>query len=331
MATQSVSRTLRWAAPLVAVALTTAQALGSSVALDTLGFETYNLGPLAGQQGWLGVGGPGGAAFVQSSVVHSGTKAVQVNRGAGSDNFWAVPLGGSYPTGRFMLVDWDMNVVGTGATDGRLGPFFGVEAYDDIGIFGRLGGFGVDATTGEVLFLKSDPGGAILSDTADETVLFNTWNHFAMLFDFTSSRYSLFLNGVRLLDTPFADPGLNQFTDADIVAYAAAADSGSMLIPGTAYFDNFRVLNGLPGDFDQDGDVDADDLPIWKAAYGTTAAGDADGNLITDGNDFLIWQRNLGVDLTPATAASGAVPEPSGALLAGLALLAAARRAAPRR
>ncbi|HMP59498.1 MAG TPA: hypothetical protein PKD86_09115 [Gemmatales bacterium] len=224
-----------------------------------------------------------------------------------------------------------MRVVGTGAEDGRLGPFFGVEAYDDIGIFGRLGGFGVDATTGEVLFLKSDPGGAILSDTADETVLFNTWNHFAMLFDFTSSRYSLFLNGVRLLDTPFADPGLNQFTDADIVAYAAAADSGSMLIPGTAYFDNFRVLNGLPGDFDQDGDVDADDLPIWKAAYGTTAAGDADGNLITDGNDFLIWQRNLGVDLTPATAASGAVPEPSGALLAGLALLAAARRAAPRR
>lgn len=72
--------------------------------------------------------------------------------------------------------------------------------------------------------------------------------------------------------------------------------------------------NFLPADFNRDGSVNAPDLQLWKAAFRTTAAGNADGDGDSDGNDFLIWQRTLGQkSLIPA---SGNVPEPASVLLA---------------
>jgi hypothetical protein len=70
-------------------------------------------------------------------------------------------------------------------------------------------------------------------------------------------------------------------------------------------------------DFNHDGLVDAGDLPVWRANFGTTSighppSGDADGDKDVDGTDFLVWQRNLArrVDATalaqPATAPSAA-------------------------
>ena len=75
-----------------------------------------------------------------------------------------------------------------------------------------------------------------------------------------------------------------------------------------------------PADFNQDGDVDGDDLAAWSASYGessaTLADGDANGDDVVDGADFLIWQRQS----TDASSADlNAVPEPSAALLTILA------------
>jgi hypothetical protein len=81
-------------------------------------------------------------------------------------------------------------------------------------------------------------------------------------------------------------------------------------------------------DFDDDGDVDLTDLGIWKGAFNLSQLGDADGDNDSDGNDFLLWQRQLG-SVPPAVAASANVPEPSNAALAaavGLFLTALARR-----
>jgi hypothetical protein len=69
-------------------------------------------------------------------------------------------------------------------------------------------------------------------------------------------------------------------------------------------------------DFDEDGDVDPTDLAIWDGAYDLNQLGDADGNNDSDGNDFLLWQRQVGS--APAVAAASAVPEPSSLLLAAL-------------
>ena len=76
-------------------------------------------------------------------------------------------------------------------------------------------------------------------------------------------------------------------------------------------------------DFDEDGDVDPTDLAIWDGAYDLNQLGDADGDNDSDGNDFLLWQRQLGS--APALAAADPVPEPSTAVLTALAIMAGLR------
>ena len=92
----------------------------------------------------------------------------------------------------------------------------------------------------------------------------------------------------------------------------------------------------LEADFEEDGDVDAADLLRWRSGFGNFPsggashdAGDATGEGVVDGADFLVWQRQL--NSAPAVAvaqsATGAAPEPSGALLLLLASLALRRTA----
>jgi hypothetical protein len=68
----------------------------------------------------------------------------------------------------------------------------------------------------------------------------------------------------------------------------------------------------IPGDFDGDDDVDADDLADWQASYGINGAADADGDGDSDGRDFLIWQRNY---TGPGTIVAFTVPEPTSLLV----------------
>lgn len=81
------------------------------------------------------------------------------------------------------------------------------------------------------------------------------------------------------------------------------------------------VLNpppqGLPGDFDNDNDVDGADFVIWQTNFplvtgATLATGDADGDGDVDGADFGAWQTSF-----PGSAEPGAspVPEPSSIIL----------------
>ena len=62
--------------------------------------------------------------------------------------------------------------------------------------------------------------------------------------------------------------------------------------------------------------VNLADLTKWRGDVGLGAGSDADGDLDSDGNDFLLWQRHLGEGTgASGVAASGTVPEPAGALL----------------
>lgn len=94
------------------------------------------------------------------------------------------------------------------------------------------------------------------------------------------------------------------FDPSDTFAYATI---------GEVVFDVADAAPGLIGDFDDDGDVDGDDLTIWKGEFGGGAGADADSDGDSDGDDFLIWQRQLGA--TGAQAAIAAVPEPASCLL----------------
>lgn len=87
---------------------------------------------------------------------------------------------------------------------------------------------------------------------------------------------------------------------------AAMTDIGWTVLPPSPTFN--------PADFNEDTFVNGADLAQWELAFGNNANADADGDNDSDGNDFLIWQRQLGM---PAIAP---IPEP-GAI--GLAVAAA--------
>jgi hypothetical protein len=72
------------------------------------------------------------------------------------------------------------------------------------------------------------------------------------------------------------------------------------------------------GDFRPDVKINRQDLDKWRTDYGPGSGSDATGDGISDGQDFIVWQRNVGRDGTVAVAA----PEPAGTVLSAAALLA---------
>jgi hypothetical protein len=94
---------------------------------------------------------------------------------------------------------------------------------------------------------------------------------------------------------------------------------------GAVHLDNvtFGVTSPpLPADFDNDGDVDGNDLAVWTASYGIDGGADADDDGDTDGRDFLIWQQSFSSSQLAAVA-QYSVPEPGSFTLtwmAGVAL-----------
>ncbi|WP_146585811.1 dockerin type I domain-containing protein [Posidoniimonas polymericola] len=82
----------------------------------------------------------------------------------------------------------------------------------------------------------------------------------------------------------------------------------------------------LPGDFNDDQLVDADDYQAWKMNYGSTTqlAADANGDNVVDAADYTIWRDN---QTTPASSPGSqsivGVPAPAGAVLVGWLLPAA--------
>lgn len=114
---------------------------------------------------------------------------------------------------------------------------------------------------------------------------------------------------------------------------------------GKAYFDIHTTAfpNGevrgfvvyVPGDFNDNGIVDAADYVLWKKTEGTIAEGlpaDADNSNVVDQEDYLIWRQNFGStrhdqhehhhdDGAGASLALG-VPEPSAVALLAIGLLA---------
>ena len=87
-------------------------------------------------------------------------------------------------------------------------------------------------------------------------------------------------------------------------------------------------LYTLTADFNINGTADAKDLEIWENSYGKNRGGDADGNGVTDGDDFLAWQRETRVPAPPVVAVQAIVPEPASVslLLVSAAVFVARRR-----
>ncbi|WP_428304387.1 hypothetical protein [Lacipirellula sp.] len=108
----------------------------------------------------------------------------------------------------------------------------------------------------------------------------------------------------------------------DSTGYNSTAGAFSALAPTTIATAGANTLfkgvafapvnpTAIPGDFTGNGVVDGDDLDKWKVDFGTDGS-DANGDTITDGADFLVWQRHYGEGAAPSFAPS--VPEPTSIL-----------------
>lgn len=92
----------------------------------------------------------------------------------------------------------------------------------------------------------------------------------------------------------------------------------SATAPWTGYIDNVRIgtLPTFDADFNDDNFVDATDLQLWKGAFGTGPGGDANGDGVSDGADFLLWQQQF----SPAVVVT-AIPEPAAISIGGIAFV----------
>lgn len=253
------TRSMSTSAVVTVVALMAASASAQSqTIIDSQGFEApaftttfLGTGQLEGQTPntfngtWTRTKGIGAStADIQSTVKLSGNQAVAVNRFPNSDDRWGILVGG-YPGERYVCISWDMRVEQTVGPAGTFGPFFGMEAYDsDSAPIGLLGSLGVDASNGEVLFQTQDDG---FLTPAGPTVAFGTWHNFMVELDYATHTYKYFMDMQFLGMEGFVDQnnvpgGLNEFTDANISAIAAGGDPGSLGLAGTAFFDNFSVV-----------------------------------------------------------------------------------------
>ena len=299
------------------------------VLVDSAGFESpsFATGALLGQQQWTGAEIGSAVALVQDSTVESGSQAVRVTRGASSSGFWAEKIPNPQ-SGRFVSIDWDMLIEATGAEFG-LGPFFGVNVFDDsTGSIATLGALGVDATTGDVLIQQGGTGFLIATGVS---AVPDVWMHYRIEIDFLNDSYAAFVDGFQVATTSFVDNafGIDRLTDADIAAFAAGGDAPSANQAGVAFFDNFVVRDGLRSDYNGDGVVDAADYTLWRDQAGQsgfflTADGNADG--VVDNEDYALWESEFGQTNSLPPASTG-VPEPAGLTL----VLLAAACGAPRR
>ena len=137
----------------------------------------------------------------------------------------------------------------------------------------------------------------------------------------TATRLSeLLMTGVMTLNTGDAF-SLGALYDPQILG-----DLGfQFLLAGDATPLLGEVVYQIPGDFDRNNVVNAADLAVWRSAFGVSTEGDANGDRVSDGADFLAWQRNLGASWTPATTvAQATVPEPASVSLLLFTIVAAA-------
>jgi hypothetical protein len=116
----------------------------------------------------------------------------------------------------------------------------------------------------------------------------------------------------------FNNPGDGLRSNFNLYEFAGliAPDTG-LLKMELEYMEIRLPDDGVPGDFDEDGDVDGRDFLVWQRGGSPTPL---------SATDLATWQANYG---TGGLAAVGSVPEPGAALLAitcSLALLAGRKR-----
>jgi hypothetical protein len=245
-----MSRTILGTLACLCVFTVAAPARAQIPVYDSGGFEPLRFAPgnLNGQdplgpwQQSLPTGGTS-TATVQTATVQGGLQAVQLNRAANSNGYWGVTKPVVAP--QSVSISWDMNVTPSVGPQ-TFGPLFGVDSYNSPagGNANRLGLAGVDATTGEILYLDPTQGLQVTT-IGSPTVTFNAWHNFRMQLNFNGSgggNYSVFVDSILRQTAGFINSTTSfNFNDAPIAGLAAAGGAADLAATGTAFFDNYSI------------------------------------------------------------------------------------------
>lgn len=107
-----------------------------------------------------------------------------------------------------------------------------------------------------------------------------------------------------------AEYGTAVFSDQRGVGFGRVVDGDGIGGPGLDIGSfEIQAASTIASDFNRDGSVNADDLTVWRNAFGKTAAADADKDGDSDGSDFLAWQRGLTIAPVTVSTASSVVSE----------------------
>jgi beta-glucanase (GH16 family) len=104
--------------------------------------------------------------------------------------------------------------------------------------------------------------------------------------------------------------------------------NGSTVFPQKLEVDYVRVWQkqtGTPGDYNNDGAIDAADYSVWRDSLGQSGIGlpaDGSGNGTVGAEDYDLWKANFSGELPAGAGASSSnVPEPSAAIPIGVGML----------
>jgi hypothetical protein len=304
-------------------------AFAETILYDSQGFEspTFASGqtPVGQDESnpWQAFGGSPAAFQVESGFAASGTQAVQGNGGGLNDGAFVWP-DLHYTSASNEKVRIQVDIARTlSANVADSSPVYAVDIYDFD--FNRTTRFGLQNQSGVIRAFVSvpidgagqiDPNGpGIRPEFVGPPVAENTFVHFDFLMNYAAKTVTLSMDGtVVAAGLPFRTGSSTTLDSAELQVGTfnnQSADHG--------WFDNYVVstVPAIPGDFDNNDVVDAADLAKWQADFGAGNGSDADDDGDTDGNDFLIWQRQLGV----TAAGVHAVPEPATACAAFVAAL----------
>ena len=137
----------------------------------------------------------------------------------------------------------------------------------------------------------------------------------------------MFNNGVNNLVLPQRIYSFGEDYSGELYFMAGPDPRSGQVVPGPAFI--VKLTSGYnAADFNRLNGVDAADLTQlttnFEQSPRTNVQGDADLDSDVDGNDFLLWQRNLGA--TTAVVNAEPVPEPASAALLAIVGLSLAYR-----
>ena len=264
----------------------------------------------------LGVGGPGG--FGWSSLPTGGftqSEIDQLNQTTADFSDAVETRGESSGFSRWGgAVTFDNNLSTTWHYDHTSQPAAGENDFFSVAIheIGHSIGLGVSDEWNALVSGTSFTGSAAASEFGSNVPLdcdLNGCGHWA---EGTSSM----ILGTSTVQEAALDPSLLQGTRKLFTSLDAAGltDIGWSVVSPTF----------APADYDFDGDVDGGDLATLESWLGINGNGDADGDGDTDGQDFLVWQRDYTGPL-PLSAFTS-VPEPTTLMLSAMAIVFCLRR-----